>query len=294
MAATYLGEFAALATAVCWTFTAIAFEASGKRIGSLAVNLFRLVIAFFFLAVFNYFRRGLFLPVDATGHQWFWLALSGILGFTLGDMALFQAFVTIGARVSLLLMSLVPPLAALLSWIFLGESLGLQNFTGMCVTLLGISLVILGRETAEGSKTRGSLSLSYSWQGVVLAIIGALGQASGLVMSKHGMQDYNPFEASQIRVLSGIIGFALLFSFWKKWGRVTRGLKDSKAIGILSIGAFFGPFLGVSFSLMAVQHANTGVASTIMALTPVLIIPFSVWFFSEKLKWKEVIGAFLA
>lgn len=294
MTSHYLGELAAMATAGCWTVTALVFEASGKRIGSLAVNLLRLCIAFFLLGIFTYFTRGYFFPVDANQHQWFWLFVSGLLGFTLGDLALFQAFVVIGARVSLLIMSLVPPIAAFLSWIFLDEKLGMQNFLGMCLTLTGIALVILGREPSKTEEKKMNLSFSYSLQGILLAIAGAIGQGGGLVMSKYGMQDYNAFSSSQIRVLSGIIGFAVLYTFWKKWLNVRNGLKDAKAMGLLSIGAIFGPFLGVSFSLLAVQHTNTGVASTIMAMTPVLIIPFSLFFFKEKLKVKEIIGAFLA
>lgn len=294
MTTQYIGELSAIVTAFCWTITAIAFEASGKRIGSLAVNLLRLGIAFVFLGIFTFFTRGMFFPMDASPHHWFWLALSGILGFTLGDLALFQAFVVIGARVSLLIMSLVPPIAALLSWVFLGEILGWQNFFGMCLTLVGIALVILGREPGNGILKKRSFNFSYSVQGILLALGGALGQASGLVMSKFGMKDYNAFSSSQIRVLAGIIGFSILFSFWKKWSRVWNAFSDHKAMGIVSIGAFFGPFLGVSFSLLAVQHANTGVVSTIMAITPVLIIPASIVFFKEKIKIKEVIGAVLA
>lgn len=290
----YLGEIAALVTAVCWTVTALVFESSGKRIGSLAVNLLRLCIAFFLLGIYTYFNHGVFLPVDANSHQWLWLSISGLLGFTLGDLALFQAFVVIGARVSLLIMALVPPMAAFFSWIFLGEKLGMQNFLGMSLTLCGIALVILGREPAGNEVKKMNLRLSYSLQGILLAFAGAIGQAGGLVMSKYGMQDYNAFGSSQIRVLAGIIGFAILYTFWKKWSNVINGLKDRQAMGLLSIGAVFGPFLGVSFSLLAVHYANTGVASTIMAITPVLIIPFSVLIFKEKLKVKEIVGAFLA
>jgi drug/metabolite transporter (DMT)-like permease len=294
MPSQYLGEFSALITAVCWTITALVFEAAGKRIGSLAVNILRLIVAFFFLGVFTFFTRGMFLPLDASSHQWYWLILSGLIGFTLGDMALFQSFIVIGARVSLLIMSLVPPMAAFFSWAFLGERLGLQNFLGMSLTVTGIALVILGRENVEGDVKQLNLKFSYSIEGILLALAGALGQAGGLVMSKYGMQDYNAFSASQIRVIAGIAGFALLFTFWKKWLNVKKGVQDAKAMGLLTIGALFGPFLGVSFSLLAVQHANTGVASTIMAITPVLIIPFSIFFFKEKLKVKEILGALLA
>lgn len=291
----FTGELAALTTACCWTVTGLAFESSGKRIGSLAVNLLRLLVALVFLSVFSWFTRDQLLPFNATRQQWFWLSISGIIGFTIGDLALFQAFVVIGARISLLIMSLVPPFAALLSWIFLDEGLGYQNFFGMSLTIAGIAMVILGKTEDEKEALPGlRLKLTYSVQGLVLALVGALGQAGGLVMSKFGMGSYDAFNATQIRVIAGSAGFAVLYLFWKKWPNVIRGMRDRKAMAILSIGALFGPFLGVSFSLLAVQLTNTGVASTIMAMTPVLIIAPAAIIYKEKIRTREIIGAILA
>jgi drug/metabolite transporter (DMT)-like permease len=291
----YKGEIAALLTALFWTVTAMAFEASSKRIGSLTLNLLRLFVAIGFFSVFSYFYRGMALPTDAPAHAWIWLSVSAIIGFVIGDFALFQSFILIGARVALLIMSLVPPITAFIAWLVLGEKLGLMNFIGMCVTLLGIALVVLGRgEAKEQENFFQRIKLSYSVNGILLAVLGAACQATGLVLSKLGMGDYDNFAASHIRVIVGAFSFAILFSFMGKWKGLTTSLKDKKAMIALVIGAFFGPFLGVSFSLMAVKFANTGVASTIMSMAPVFIIPPAVLFFKEKLKWKEVIGSTIA
>jgi drug/metabolite transporter (DMT)-like permease len=64
-------------------------------------------------------------------------------------------------------------------------------------------------------------------------------------------------------------------------------------MGRTSIGAFFGPFLGVSFSLWAVKFTSTGVASALMSIVPVLIIPFSVLIMKERFNPKELLGAFV-
>jgi drug/metabolite transporter (DMT)-like permease len=293
MISSHPGEFAALLTAVFWTITALAFESASKRIGSLNVNLLRLLIAIVFLGVYSWITRGMFFPTDASLHNWGWLALSGIIGFVIGDLALFQSFVLIGARVSMLIMSLVPPITALISWFFLGERLSLLNFFGMVLILSGIALVILGREEQKG-ESKSWFSVGYSLKGLFFAFLGALGQAVGLVMSKYGMQDYDAFAASQIRVLVGAAGFVALFFFLGHWKTVAVAVSDRKAMGILLVGAFFGPFLGVSFSLLAVQMTAAGIASTLMSITPVLIIPPAVLIFKEKLLVKEVIGAILA
>ena len=288
----HFGEIAAILTAMFWTVTSLAFESAGKKVGSLAVNLIRLVIAFFFLGFFTLIARGVFFPTDATLFQWKWLALSGLVGFVIGDLLLFQAFVVIGARISMLMMALAPPFTAFISWLILGEVLTLMNWLGMAVTMIGIVIVILKREKIEkNGEIRKKLKSNYSVTGILLAIGGALGQATGLVLSKKGMGDYDAFSASQIRVLTGIVGFAILFFFMKRWPRVWAALKHNSAMKRISLGAFFGPFLGVSFSLLAVQNTKTGIAATLMAIVPVLIIPPAVFIFKEKLNWKEILGA---
>ena len=129
---------------------------------------------------------------------------------------------------------------------------------------------------------------------ILLAFGGAVGQAVGLVLSKYGMGDYNAFAASQIRVLAGLFGFSLIFIFMKRWGRLKRSFSDRKGMGFTVLGSIFGPFLGVSFSLLAIQYTNTGVASTIMSIVPVLIIAPAVLIFKEKISLKEVIGSIMA
>jgi len=290
----HFGELAALLTAVFWTITALAFESASKKIGSLAVNIIRLSIAFIFLSVYTFLNRGFFFPTDASLHNWGWLALSGLVGFVIGDLFLFQAFVVIGARTAMLIMSLAPPIAALTGWMILGERFTLQNTTGMALTLTGIALVVLNRTPRTGVQGKKGMHFNYPVAGLLLAFGGAAGQGVGLVLSKLGMQEYNAFAASQIRVLAGVSGFALVFFILGRWRTVFDAMSNIPAMKRLTLGAFFGPFLGVSFSLLAIQHTNTGVACTIMSIVPVLIIAPSVIINKEKLTIREVLGAVLA
>lgn len=288
----HFGEIAGVLTAVFWTVTSLAFESAGKKVGSLAVNLIRLVMAFFFIGIYSWIARGYFFPTDANLFQWKWLALSGLVGFVIGDLLLFQAFVVVGARISMLMMALAPPFAALIGWLMLDEVLSPMNLLGMTVTLTGIIIVILKRETvSENGQIIKRLKSSYSLQGILLALGGALGQATGLVISKKGMGEYDAFSSSQIRVLTGIVGFTVLFFFIRRWPRVWSALRNIPAMKRITLGAFFGPFLGVSFSLLAVQHTKAGIAATLMAISPVLIIPPSIILFKEKVNWKEILGA---
>ncbi|MFN8134668.1 MAG: DMT family transporter [Bacteroidales bacterium] len=291
----HLGEFAALLTTVFWTITALAFETASKRIGSMHVNILRLGIATVFLSIFSIFYRGMFLPLDADFHTLVWLALSGIVGFIIGDYCLFRAYVITGARVAMLMMTLAPVFAAFAAWLMLGEVLNIQSILAMIITLSGIALVIFTRaDGASTDKNRRKYSMSYPVKGIVMGAIAAAGQGVGIVFSKYGMRNYDPFAASHIRVITGFIGFAILFFLLGKYKELPASFRDSKSMKWLAVGSFFGPFLGVSFSLMAVQHTNAGIAQTIMSLTPVLIIPPAVLINKERVTWREIIGAVIA
>jgi len=285
----HIGEFAALFTAFCWTATALAFESASNKVGSIAVNLMRLTMAFVFLSIFSLITRNMLLPTDASAHAWIWLSVSGLIGFVIGDLFLFESYTIIGSRISMLIMTLVPPITAFISWLMLGETLSLYNFIGMALTIGGIALVIVNRRTDEKK-----LSISHSPKGILFAFIGAVGQAVGLVFSKVGMGSYNAFAATQIRVITGMIGFAIVITLWKKWRNVGSAVKNIPAMKRICVGSVFGPFLGVSFSLFAVQHANAGIASTIMSIVPILIIPPAILFMKQKVTVKEIIGAVIS
>jgi len=281
------GELAALATACCWATSALAFEAAGKRIGSLAVNFIRLIIALAALTAFEAIVRGHALPTDASQHAWLWLTISGLVGFAFGDLCLFRAFVVLGPRLSTLMMSLAPPLTAVMAWLFLGELLSGTKLLGMTLTVGGIVWAILARAPDDETKSR-------SLAGVLLGFGGALGQAGGLVLSKYGMGDYDAFAATQIRIIAGVVGFASLFFIFGRWPYVRAAARNQAALGFTSIGAVFGPFLGVSLSLVAVKHTHAGVAASIMATTPIVIIPAVILLKKERVGLGGLVGAAVA
>ncbi len=288
------GELAALATAVFWTFTALAFTSAGKRIGSLSVNFWRLIVGLCLLTAFVVIIGNPAVPLKADGHAWFWLSLSGFIGIFLGDLFLFKAFTLTGPRVALLIMSVSPIIAALISWIMMDDILTLSGLAGMAITLAGIVIVVLSRKENSGSSGK-KIRMNYDPRGIMFAALGALGQATGIVMSKIGLRTIeNPFAGTQIRLYSGLLGFILLITWLRRWKPVIISVKDKVAFGTLSVGAFFGPFLGISFSLIAVKYTNPGIVQTIASLTPVLIIPFSIFFNKEKVGFRDLLGALIA
>jgi drug/metabolite transporter (DMT)-like permease len=285
----HLGEFAALLTAIFWTVTSLSFESASHKIGSVAVNILRLVIGLAFLSVFTLIRRGLVLPSDAGYENWIWLSLSGLTGFVFGDLFLFKSYTIIGSRFSMLIMTLVPPITALFSFIILGERLTLFHYLGMTLTFAGIAMAIFSRN-GKGDK----LSLKLAPRGILYAFGGAVGQALGLVLSKFGLKDYDPFAATQIRIIAGIFGYSILVTILFRWRNVLTATRNKEGMLLTSLGAFFGPFLGVSFSLIAVKYTEAGIASTIMALVPVFIILPAVVLFKQKITLPELLGAIVS
>lgn len=295
----YLGEISALITSLSFAFTATFFTFAGRLVGSGVVNRARLLFGVMLLILTHYVALGTVLP-HAASEQWVWLSLSGVIGLTLGDAFLFQAFLWIGARLSMLMMSLAPVLAALLAWIFLGETLNEGQITGIFLTIGGVAWVIAEQnghnERLVDSAPPGSIPPHHYKQGLLFGIGAATGQAVGLILSKMGLAgDFPALSGNVIRMLAAA-GSIWLYTLYRK--QTTETIQQlsahPRAIPLIMIGAIFGPLIGVSFSLLAVQKTEVGIASTLIALTPIFMLPVSAIVFKEKFGWQAIAGTVLA
>ena len=296
----HLGEIISLVVAVSWTATALFADEASHRLGSLTVNVIRLVLGSVFLGLILWLTIGVPYPRYADGPTWLWLALSALVGYLFGDFCLFNSYLVIGARFGQLFMTLAPPMAAIAGWIMLGETLSWRSILAMLVTISGIAISILAK--GQDKKMHFTLPL----KGILLGLGAGAGQGVGLVLSKVGMQHYEaalpadmpavmgtmmPFAATQIRAIVGGLGFVIMLLIQRQ-GRhfleVTHS--DRKGVRAAILTTLFGPVLGVSLSLMAVQYARAGIASTLMALTPVLILfPYAL-IYKQKITPKEILG----
>ncbi len=286
----YLGEIAALLTSVFFSFTAVIFAQASRNVGSLVTNRMRLVIALIYLMFINLILFSQPLPVGAGIERWVWLSLSGIIGLALGDMFLFRTYEHIGPRLGMLLMSLAPVIGALLAWLFFGETLRPGQIAGIALTLSGIAWVVGTRPSENSSQPR------VGGRGLLFGVLAATGQAVGLVLSKQGMTgDFSPFAGNAIRMLAAMAVFWLM-TFAQRQGRETvEAVRHNRpAFRLIAVGAFIGPVLGVSASLLAVQHAEIGVASTLMSLPPVILLPISYFAYGERFGWQTVAGTLVA
>ncbi len=295
----HLGEIISLGVAVSWTITAWFAAKASRRVGAMVTNVLRLVLAAVFLGIILWVTIGHPYPVYADKNTWIWLGLSALVGYVFGDYCLFNCYLYIGPRFGQLLMTLAPPMAAIAGWIMLGETLGWKAILAMGVTLLGIAISILSRDGGHHFK------LDLPLKGVLLGIGAGIGQGVGLVLSKIGMQYYEaaipadapslmegmlPFASTMMRAIVGGIGFFAILLLQKDFGKLKSAVKDPVAMRYASIITLFGPVLGVSLSLMAVRYANAGIASTLMALTPVIIIFPEVLIEKKRIRFKEIVG----
>ena len=288
-----MGEIAALVTSFCWSLTSVQFTLAGRRIGSEAVNRARLVLATLFLSLAHLLLYGKLWPTHVEPFRWGWLGLSGTFGLVLGDSCLFQSFLLIGPRLAMLLMTLTPVISALLAWGLLGETLLPAEIGAILLTVGGIAWVVLERGPVQGSPVK-SEKKQYGL-GVLLGVGGALGQALGLVMAKQGLVgDFSPLSATLIRMAVAMSVIWLLTLVRGRVGATWRALEDGRARLLLAGGALTGPTLGVWLSMFAVQNAPVGIASTLMALSPILMIPLAHWIFHERSSRRSIAGTVVA
>lgn len=293
----FIGEIIALTTVLCWTFSVQFFAVASREVGAIPVNIIRLFVALILFSALLLYREGTLLPVNFPPRAWFYLSLSGVVGFFIGDIFLFKALVELGPRVTMLIQSLAAPTTAVIGWLFLGEMYLLHQWVGMFVTLSGVSMVILERGQ-EPSFARKLKVQRISYRGVVFAFAAMIGQACGLVLSKTGMQSdsgyLDAFSATQIRATAAFFCFVLFFTVTRKWKNVSTALGNKKAVAFTAVGSAIGPFLGVSLSLLALHHLRTGVASTFFSLIPICIIPFSIFLHKEHVSIRALAGAVTA
>ena len=293
----YIGELISIGVAFSWTATALLSEFGSKRLGNLTLNVLRMALALVFSLMLFGVVTGNPLPAGASTEAAGWMLLSGLVGYVIGDFCLFQCYIIIGSRYGQLFMTLAPLAAALMAWVTLGQQMTMMSIVAMLVTLTGIGISVIGR--GEHHK----VSLKLPTNGVLFAVGAAVCQGVGLVLSKIGMDHYQtsdipewliPFSANFFRCVAGIIGFLLLLYWREGFAPLRTAMHDRKGLTVATATTIFGPFVGVGFSLMAVQYTDAGIASTLMAMTPVIILLPSYWLFGQKITWRSVLGALIS
>jgi drug/metabolite transporter (DMT)-like permease len=287
------GEIAALLTAVCWSFNSVVFARAGKRVGSVTVNSVRLWTAFPALLLLHWLLFGTPFPFDIELQRFLYLGISGFIGFVIGDSMLFESFLLIGPRLAMLLTLLVPVFSTLLAWVWLGETLRVPEIISILVTIGGVAWVV-AEKTAPVDASASGQPRKYRL-GILLAVGGAAGQAVGLLFSRLGLAGgYSAISATHVRVSVAALFLVVLGLFQRKIRAHLAKMKDKTALLEITAGSLTGPVLGVVLSLVAIAHTHIGVASTLMSLTPVFLLPVSYLLFKEKITSRAILGTMIA
>ncbi len=283
----FIGEISALSAAVIWSFSSFLFTSAAIKVGAMQLNINRMIFATVFLVVtMLIFNISFYLGTE----QILYLTVSGFFGLALGDTFLFKAFKEVGPRISTLVMSINPAIAAVLAWIIAGETLDALSITGIAVTLTGIFVVLL-------EKPKNDSKFKINAVGLVSAFIGAAGQAVGLVFAKmaNNVGDINFVVATFYRLSTAtvlLIPMGMIIRQYKNPLEIYK--KDIKILGTIILASFLGPYLGITLSFLAVVHTKIGIASTLMSIMPVTMLPLVVLIDKEKLSFVSVTGAIFA
>lgn len=306
-----LGEIISIIVCISWSACAMFGQVAAKGIGhAMPLNVLRMALSLILLSLSMAWVCGSPYPIYADVETWMWLTLSGLAGYVLGDYCLFNSYIIMGARFGQLFMTLAPPAAAISGWILLGEKMSLMAILGMLITMTGISMSILGQKDEESERR-----LRIPLKGVIFGIGAGVGQGVGLVLSKLGIEHYEtcikttladdlvlqsqcleamPMSATFIRAITGLICFTVALFYIQKQSLLVSTLKQKRLMFIILLATITGPFIGVSLSLKATLYTSTGIAQTIMACTPILLLWPSHIFFKQSISLREVVGAFIS
>jgi drug/metabolite transporter (DMT)-like permease len=282
----FFGEFCALMTALLWSGSAMTFSKAVNRIGSVNLNISRLLIAAVLLVI-TILILGISSPVSQS--QILFLSLSGMAGLFFGDSFLFKSYEYHSARISMLIMASSPAMTAIIVYFLLGEELSLIAVLGIIITLSGIALVVLERGT--GLNERSNI------RGIIFAFLGALGQSGALIFARFAFNEgkINGLTATLIRITAAVIVLIPVMFFLGKFNNPIKVFRsDKKALGLTFMGAILGPYLGITFSLLSVMHTKLAIASTLMSITPIPMLVLARIIDKENITWRSVLGTFIA
>ena len=286
----HVGEWAALGAAALWSGGYLAFTAAVRRIGADNVNRLRLLLALGILATAHLVVYGVVVPTAAEGARWVWLGLSGVIGFTLADAFLFRALYHLGPHRTSVVTALIPVSSAFLAWVTMGERLSRTQFLGVGITVFAVVLIVTGRPSpGEKDASRNPR------RGVLFALGAVAAQSLRYVLCVKGMSGGFPVLSTNVmQILAAAVAAWVLALLGGRWRSTFDALRDRPAAVATAVGAVVGPVLGVTLSLVALSASRVGVASTLMALSPVFLLPLSWLVFRERVTWRSVVGTALA
>ncbi len=289
MTSALLGQLAALLASVGFSLGPTFYTLSGRAIGSRHTLRMRLLLSTLLLMAWHGVKFGSGYPV-LTPQAWGMLFLSGAIGLALADVFLFEAFVRIGPRLSMLILTLVPVLTTAAAWVMYEERLSPSQLAAMVLVLGGIAWVVGKGQRAEGPFTMNPQGLMFAFLAAFLSAVSALMAKDALMF-----QEMDPMAANLVRMSGGMAPLWLWTLIRGHWVDLVHRLRESPwVLGYLLLGSLAGPVIGMSLQMFAYQTIPIGLATTLTSLPPILLLPISRFVFRETFTWHAIAGTVLA
>jgi len=280
-----LGHVAALSASALWAIASILFTRLRTSFSAPALNVLKTGIACAMMLVTLLVLNGRLWPTSMSNSETAWLALSGIIGLTIGDTLLFEALSRIGPRRSLLFMTLAPPITALIAWPVLDEPVTVMMAVGIVVTIVGVAMVIGDRS--------GEDVASVSMVGYLFAIGSAICQATGNIATKLGGA-HDPLEMSIVRTAFGALTLIIYLSFRFKISEELAPAKSWSVLKTVIIATILGTYLGIWLQVTGLRFAPAGIAATLSSTSPIFVLPLAAIFLGDTIRARTVVAALIA
>ena len=286
---------AAFATTILFSISAISGRRTATLLGGTEANFWRLCFATLLLAIYAHtFGSGL------KGVALGVFVISGCIGFGIGDMALFQALPRIGSRLSVMLvLCLSAPIAAGIEWFWLGTPLTTKEIACASLILAGVVVALSPGRGLHLTARMFAAGVSFGTIAAICQALGAVLSRKAFAMAQAAGQNIDGISAAYQRILGGVVltGIFVLLIQWRESGSrdpVERRAQWRKAWPLVLLNGLSGPALGVSCYQWALKTTGTGIVLPVVALTPIVIIPFSRFIEGERPTKRSLFGGAVA
>jgi len=287
-----IGQLLGLLTAVCWAQNSLVYRHLGTKVGSDAVAHVRMWIALPAIILLAYFTEGTFFPTNLSTQTYLVLFASGAIGYFITDMMLFHAYVYLGARESMVIMTLSPVATAIFSYFLFAERLRPIQIMGILLTILGVITMVVGSRRIKGVESEEDKQKS---KGMLFAILASILQSISFLLAKYALDSTGPVSTNLLRNVGGLMAFIIYSFIIKRNARAHfAAFKNPKWLGLLFMAAMIGPVLGMSSQMLAFTLAPVGIVTTITQTTPILLLPIDKFILKKKITASSLLGTFIS
>lgn len=284
------GQLLALFTALCYATNSLSFQEIGKTSTIAGAAHMRMYLALPMVLIMTWATQGSLILTPLSNQALIILILSGILGYFLTDIMLFQSYVYLGPRESLVLFTISPILIAILGYLLFEEVLNATQITGILTTVGGIIIMIL-----FGEKTNGKAG-SHKRLGYILAISAALFQTAANILARSAVIEAGSATTNLIRNIGGLFAFFIYFGLIKRQlkSQAKPFLANRKLLYLLLFATLSGPVLGTASQMHAYTLAPVGIVSTITQVTPIILLPIDYFILKRTVSRASFVGTILS